>query len=67
MCTNIELDNELVTEALKFSNARNRRQLIHEALLAFISERGGMDLRKLKSSGGIATDYDFKAMRACKL
>ncbi len=63
MRTNVVLDDDLVTEAFKYSSAKTKRQLIHEALVAFIEERRRMDLRELKGSRGIAPDYDHKAMR----
>ena len=66
MRTNIVLDDDLVTEAFKYSNAKTKRQLVREALQAFVSERSRMDLRELKSSGGISPDYDYKAMRTAE-
>jgi Arc/MetJ family transcription regulator len=37
MRTNIELDDELLAEAAKYSAARSKRRLIHEALVTFIA------------------------------
>ena len=34
MRTNVVLDDDLVTEAFKYSSAKTKRQLIHEALLS---------------------------------
>jgi len=37
MRTNIELDDSLLAEAAKYSTARSKRRLIHEALLTFVA------------------------------
>ncbi len=37
MRTNIELDEELLAEAQKYSNARSKRRLVHEALATFVA------------------------------
>lgn len=63
MRSNIVLDDELVAEAFKVSDARTKRQLIHEALRELIAQRRRMDLRELRGSDGIAPDYDHKALR----
>ncbi len=36
MRTNIDLDEELLAEAAKYSGARSKRALIHEALATFV-------------------------------
>jgi Arc/MetJ family transcription regulator len=37
MRTNIELDDELLAEAAKYSSARSKRRLIQEALATFVA------------------------------
>ncbi len=37
MRTNIELDEALLAEAAKYSTARSKRRLIHEALATFVA------------------------------
>ena len=63
MRTNIVLDDELVAEAFKYSDAKTKRQLVDEALRELIAQRKRRDLRELRGSGGIAPDYDHKALR----
>jgi len=63
MRSNIVLDDELVAEAFKVSDAKTKRQLIHEALRELVAQRRRMDLRELRGSDGIAPDYDHKALR----
>ena len=37
MRTNIELDDHLLAEAQKYSTARSKRKLVHEALATFVA------------------------------
>ena len=37
MRTNIELDDNLLAEAAKYSTSRSKRRLIHEALATFVA------------------------------
>lgn len=37
MRTNIDLDDDLLAEAAKYSPARSKRRLIHEALTTFVA------------------------------
>ena len=37
MRTNIDLDDQLLAEAAKYSSARSKRRLIHEALATFVA------------------------------
>jgi len=39
MRTNIELDDDLVAEAAKYSVARSKRALVHEALAAYVAAK----------------------------
>ena len=40
MRTNIELNDELLAEAQKYSKAKSKRALVEEALAAFIAAKG---------------------------
>lgn len=40
MRTNIELDDELIAEAQKYSRAKTKRALVEEALASFIATKG---------------------------
>ena len=37
MRTNIELDDDLLAQAAKYSTARSKRRLVHEALAMFVA------------------------------
>jgi Arc/MetJ family transcription regulator len=63
MRTNIVLDDELVKKALKFSKARTKKDLVHEALEELIAVRQKRDLRELRGTIGFQKDYDYKALR----
>jgi len=66
MRTNIVLDDELVKEAFKYSQARTKKELIHEALREFVENRRRKDLRQLKGKIGFREDYDYKGLRKAK-
>ena len=63
MRTNIVLDDELVKKALKFSKARTKKDLVHEALEELIAVRQKRDLRELRGAIGFQKDYDYKVLR----
>ena len=63
MRTNVELDPELVREALALSRIRTKRELIHQALREFVDHRKRLDLRELEGSNLLDPDYDHKVLR----
>ena len=63
MRTNIELDADLVREALALSRIRTKRELIHQALTEFVDHRKRLDLRELEGSGLLDPAYDYKGLR----
>ena len=66
MRTNVVLDESLVDEALKLSNAKTKKQLIHEALKEFVDNRKRLNLRDLSGKIKFAEGYDYKRMREGK-
>lgn len=66
MRTNIELNDSLVEEAFKYSQARTKKDLVHEALREFVENRKRRDLLELKGRIAFAEDYDHKRMRQAK-
>ncbi|SPD73149.1 conserved hypothetical protein [uncultured Desulfobacterium sp.] len=66
MRTNVLLDDKLVDEALKLTNARTKREVIHMALKEFVENRKRLDLRDLSGKIKFAEGYDYKAMREGK-
>ncbi len=63
MRTNIVLDEELVREALRYSKARTKKDLVHEALREYVENRRRKDLRELRGKVEFAEGYDYKALR----
>ena len=61
--TNIVLDDELVEEAFKHSDAKTKRELVDRALREFVANRKRRDIRELRGKGLIRPDYDYKALR----
>jgi Arc/MetJ family transcription regulator len=66
MRTNIVLDDSLVNEAFKFSNAKTKKDLVYQALQEFVENRKRLNLLDLKGKIKFASDYDYKAMREGK-
>lgn len=67
MRTNIVLDEELLKEATKYSNAKTKRALIDEALKEFVETRKRFDLSKLRGKISFYKDYDYKELRKRKV
>jgi len=63
MRTNIDLDVELIREALRFSQAKTKKELIHLALKEFIENRRRLSLLDLEGGVEFAEGYDYKQMR----
>jgi Arc/MetJ family transcription regulator len=64
--TNVVLDESLVDEALKLSNAKTKKQLIHEALKEFVDNRKRLNLLDLSGKIKFAEGYDYKRKREGK-
>lgn len=63
MRTNIEIDDELLTQAFSVSRLRTKKELIHEALKAFIQLKRRKDLTELAGFIQFHEDYDHKQSR----
>jgi len=61
MRTNIEIDDELMAEALKRSGAPTKRAAVEEALRLLVQTRRQGGLRKLR--GKVKWQGDLEAMR----
>ena len=66
MPTNIELDAELIREALELSRIKTKRAVVHRALEEIVANRKHHDLRELRGSDLIDPHYDHKAARAMR-
>jgi len=63
MRTNIVLDDELVAEAFKYSNATTKRDLVNQALKDFVSRYKRKNILELVGKVEISEVYDYKALR----
>jgi Arc/MetJ family transcription regulator len=64
MRTNIEIDNELMEEALKVTGSRTEREVVDLALRELVQRRRRKDMLELVGKVSIREDYDHKAARA---
>ena len=63
MRTNIVIDDELLDEAFSVSNAKTKKDLIHEALEEFIRLKKRKDLKELAGAVRFQKNYDHKKLR----
>jgi Arc/MetJ family transcription regulator len=64
--TNIVLDDELVEEAFRYSDARTKRELVDRALREFVERRKRRDVRELRGKISFHPGYDYKKLREGK-
>jgi Arc/MetJ family transcription regulator len=64
MRTNVFIDDKLIQEALRLSNLKTKRAIIHKALEEFIQNRKRLDLREIRGKIRFAEGYNHKKMRA---
>ena len=64
MRTNVVINDKLIQEALRLSNLKTKKELIHKALEEFIQNRKRLDLREVRGKIRFAEGYDYKKMRA---
>ena len=63
MRTNIVIDDQLLNEAFLLSNAKTKKDLIHEALTEFVRLKKRKDLTELAGAIGLHQKYDHKKLR----
>ncbi len=63
MRTNIVIDDDLLNEAFSVSDARTKKDLIHEALRLFVKIKKRKDLTELAGSISFHDGYDHKKLR----
>ena len=66
MRTNIVLDDKLVSEAMKIARVKTKREAVDVALRRFVQVGRQRRLMRLKGTGGVQSDYDYKAARATR-
>lgn len=63
MRTNIDIEEELLKEAFKFTDIKTKKDLINLALKEFIETHKKKNLMKLKGKIKFCKGYDYKDMR----
>ncbi|OHE60306.1 MAG: hypothetical protein A2Z47_14690 [Thermodesulfovibrio sp. RBG_19FT_COMBO_42_12] len=63
MRTNIILDDNIVKTAFRYSKAKTKKDLIHEALREFIQVKQKLNLRDLRGKIEFKQGYDYKKLR----
>jgi Arc/MetJ family transcription regulator len=66
MRTNIDIDDALLKQAFKFSQAKTKKELIHQALKEFVENRRRLNLSELEGRIEFIEGYDYKSMREGK-
>jgi Arc/MetJ family transcription regulator len=63
MRTNIVIDDDLLADAFSVSDAKTKKELIHEALRDYVRMRKRRDLTELSGKVRFIKDYDHKKLR----
>ncbi|MEW6621797.1 MAG: type II toxin-antitoxin system VapB family antitoxin [Bacillota bacterium] len=63
MRTNIIIDDTLLSEALKLSRAKTKKEVIHLALEEYVRNNKKKNLIDLKGKICFSEDFDYKKMR----
>lgn len=63
MATNLDIDNELIQEALKLGGHRTKRAVVEEALQEYVQRRKQLTITELFGTIEYEDDYDYKQQR----
>lgn len=63
MTTNIDLDRDLIDQAMQLSGQRTKRAVIHQALEEFVRRHKQQEILDLFGEVEYEADYDYKAHR----
>ena len=63
MRTNIVLDDELVSEALRYTDVKTKRELVDLALREFLALRKRKNIRDLRGKDLLDPAYDYRRAR----
>ncbi len=64
MRTNIVLNEALISEAMRVTGIRTKREMVDLALRELLARRLQREILDLQGEGLIAADYDVRAVRA---
>lgn len=63
MRTNIVIDDNLLKEALKYSNVKTKKDIVNLALKEFVENAKRLSLLDLKGKIEFSDNYDYKKLR----
>lgn len=63
MRTNIVLDDDLINDALRLSDVKTKKAVIHNALREYVANRKRKNLFDLAGKIEFLDDYDYKSLR----
>ena len=63
MATNVEIDPQLIQQALRLGGKRTKREVIEEALQEYVSRREWQQIESLFGTIDYDDDYDYKKQR----
>lgn len=66
MRINIVLDDDLLSEAIRVTGIKIKKDVVHEALRLLVATRTRKSLIDLAGKIKFAPGYDYKALRAAK-
>ena len=66
MATNLEIDNDLMNEALKLGGHKTKRGVVEEALEEYVQRRKQKEIVKLFGTIDYEKGYDYKKQRKKK-
>ena len=66
MRTNIELNDALIEEAMKYTTLKTKKDIVNEALKEFVANHKRLSMMELKGKIEFAEGYDYKALRAAR-
>lgn len=63
MATNLQIDNELIQDAMKLGRHRTKRAVVEEALREYVQRRKQLTIMELFGTIEYDQDYDYKKQR----
>ena len=66
MHTNIDIDQELLKEALELGHVKTKKAVVHDALAEYVRARKQRRVVELFGKIDFDPDYDYKALRRAR-
>lgn len=63
MATNLDIDQELLKEAVKYGNHKTKKSAVNEALAEYVQKKKQLGITKLFGTLDWDDSYDYKADR----